>query len=96
MTAATGLRSASELAPVGIDPVTLQVIRHGLVATAEQMATAIERSAHSQAIREMLDYSTAVFDSDGGIIAQSTRIPMHFNSMTRALRTMLARFPLVE
>ena len=78
----------------GVDPITLEVIRHGLVATAEQMATSIERSAHSQVIREMLDYSTAVFDVDGGIVAQSTRIPMHLNSMTRALRTMLARFPL--
>lgn len=79
-----------------IDPVTLEVIRHGLVAAAEQMATAIERSAHSQVIREMLDYSTAVFDSNGGIVAQSTRIPMHLNSMTRALRTMLERFPLAD
>ncbi len=79
-----------------VDPITLEVIRHGLVATAEQMATSIERSAHSQVIREMLDYSTAVFDVEGGIVAQSTRIPMHLNSMTRALRTMLARFPLAD
>ena len=61
------------------DPMTLEVIRHGLVAAAEQMATSIERSAHSQVIREMLDYSTAVFDTAGGIVAQSTRIPMHLN-----------------
>ena len=73
---------------------TLEVIRHGLVAAAEQMATSIERSAHSQVIREMLDYSTAVFDVGGGIVAQSTRIPMHLNSMTRALRTIIGRFPL--
>jgi N-methylhydantoinase B len=82
--------------PRSLDPVTLEVIRHGLVAAAEQMATSIERSAHSQVIREMLDYSTAVFDIEGGIVAQSTRIPMHLNSMTRALRTMLERFPLAE
>ncbi|HEX5146825.1 MAG TPA: hydantoinase B/oxoprolinase family protein [Conexibacter sp.] len=72
-----------------LDAVTIEVIRHGLVAAAEQMATSIERSAHSQVIREMLDYSTAVFAPDGGIVAQSTRIPMHLNSMTRALRTLL-------
>ena len=77
-----------------LDPVTLEVIRHGLVAAAEQMATSIERSAHSQVIREMLDYSTAVFDAEGGIVAQSTRIPMHLNSMTRALKTIFGRFPL--
>ncbi len=80
--------------PATLDAVTLEVIRHGLVAAAEQMATSIERSAHSQVIREMLDYSTAVFDCGGGIVAQSTRIPMHLNSMTRALRTIIARFPL--
>ncbi|MGI8605976.1 MAG: hydantoinase B/oxoprolinase family protein [Gaiellaceae bacterium] len=86
----TGSRSAER-----VDAITLEVIRHGLVAAAEQMAVSIERSAHSQVIREMLDYSTAVFDLSGGILAQSTRIPMHLNSMTRALRTILAgRFPL--
>src|SRR5262245_58601362 len=79
------------------DPVTLEVVVHGLVAAAEQMATAIERSAHSQVIREMLDYSSAVFNLEGGIVAQSTRIPMHLNSMTRAAQTLLRdRFPLEE
>jgi N-methylhydantoinase B len=79
-----------------LDGITLEVIRHGLVAAAEQMATAIERSAHSQVIREMLDYSTAVFDTEGGIVAQSTRIPMHLNSMSRALQGVLAKFPLAQ
>lgn len=78
-----------------MDPVTLEVIRHGLTAAAEQMATSVERSARSLVIREMLDYSTAVFDLRGGIVAQSTRIPMHLNSMTRPLETILAEhFPL--
>lgn len=80
---------------VQADPVTVEVVRYGLEAGAEQMATAIERSARSQVIREMLDYSTAIFDLSGGILAQSTRIPVHLNSMTRALQTMLADyFPL--
>jgi N-methylhydantoinase B len=73
----------------GVDPVTIEVVRYGLVAAAEQMATSIERSARSQVIREMLDYSTALFDLGGGILAQSTRIPVHLNSMTRALQTLL-------
>src|SRR5262249_3566872 len=73
------------------------VVRHGLSASAEQMAASIERSARSQVIREMLDYSTAVFDRVGGIVAQSTRIPIHLNSMTRALQTMLSEtFPLAD
>lgn len=80
---------AGSAGAAGADPVAVEVIRHGLVAAAEQMATAIERSARSQVIREVLDYSTAVFDLDGGIVAQSTRIPIHLNSMTRALRELL-------
>jgi N-methylhydantoinase B len=71
------------------DAVTLEVVRHGLVAAAEQMANSIERSARSQVIREMLDYSTAVFDPNGRIVAQSTRIPIHLNSMARALQVIL-------
>lgn len=59
------------------------------------MATAVERSAFSQVIREMLDYSTAVFDVSGGIVAHSSRQPLHMDSMTRSLRTMLRDcFPL--
>src|SRR5581483_1514832 len=72
-----------------VDAVTVEVVRYGLEAAAEQMARSIERSARSQVIREMLDYSTAIFDTSGGIVAQSTRIPIHLNSMTRALQTLL-------
>lgn len=80
-----------------LDPVTVEVVRYGLVAAAEQMATAIERSARSQVIRDMLDYSTAIFDLSGGIVAQSCRIPIHLNSMTRALRAILGGpYPLPE
>jgi N-methylhydantoinase B len=82
--------------PTRTDAVTLEVIRHGLVAAAEQMAKAIERSAHSQVIREMLDYSTAVFAPTGGIVAQSAQLPIHLNSMSRALRAVLRDNPLSE
>ncbi|QIZ38568.1 hydantoinase B/oxoprolinase family protein [Saccharopolyspora sp. ASAGF58] len=78
------------------DPVTCEVVRHGLTAAAEQMAAAVERSARSQVVREMLDYSTGVFDASGGIIAQSTRIPIHLNSMTRPLRRLLELYPLAD
>lgn len=75
-----------------LDGITSEVIRHGLAAAAEQMAVSVERSARSQVVREMLDYSTAVFDTSGGIVAQSTRIPIHLNSMTRPLRRILEEF----
>jgi N-methylhydantoinase B len=79
------------------DPITLEVVTNALVAVAEQMAATILRTSYSTVIREMLDYSTAVFDLEGRIIAQSCRIPIHLNSMSRSLRTTLDEaFPLSQ
>ena len=57
-----GLRNA-------VDPIRLEVIRNALVAAAEEMSVAVYRAGRSNAIREMLDFSTAVFDAEGRNIA---------------------------
>jgi N-methylhydantoinase B len=75
-----------------IDPVRLEVIRNALVAAAEEMSITIWRTSRSTVVREILDYSTAVFDADGRNIAQSARIPVHLNSMSDCLRAILERF----
>ena len=72
-----------------VDPITFEVVNNALIGVAEQMAATILRTSYSTVIREMLDYSTAVFDREGRIIAQSCRIPIHLNSMSRSLRTTL-------
>ena len=72
-----------------VDPITFGVVNKALIGVAEQMAATIERTSYSTVIREMLDYSTAVFDMNGCIVAQSCRIPIHLNSMSRSLRTTL-------
>lgn len=72
-----------------VDPITFEVMNNALVGVAEQMAATILRTSYSTVVREMLDYSTAVFDPSGHIIAQSCRIPIHLNSMSRSLRTTL-------
>ena len=72
-----------------VDPIKLEVIRHALVAAAEEMSLTIWRTARSTVVREILDYSTAVFDAGGGNVAQSARIPVHLNSMADCLRTVL-------
>ena len=80
-----------------VDPITFEVVNNALVGVAEQMAATILRTSYSTVIREMLDYSTAVFDLQGRIIAQSCRIPIHLNSMSRSLRTTLEEtFPIEE
>jgi len=80
-----------------IDPIRLEVIRNALVAASEEMSITIWRTSRSTVVREILDFSTAVFDAEGNNIAQSARIPVHLNSMSDCLRTILDRFiPLEE
>ena len=74
-----------------IDPIRFSVFQNVLVGVAEQMSAIIWRTSYSTVIREMLDYSTAVFDRKGRIVAQASRIPMHLNSMSRSLLTTLRR-----
>ncbi|MSP67958.1 MAG: hydantoinase B/oxoprolinase family protein [Alphaproteobacteria bacterium] len=74
-----------------VDAVRLEIIRSALVAAAEEMSVAVFRAGRSNAIREMLDFSTAVFDANGQNVAQAARIPMHLNTMAPCLETILAR-----
>ncbi len=68
-----------------VDPIRLEVIRNALIAGAEEMNISIWRTARSTVVRETLDYSTALFDGKGNAVAQSTRIPIHLNSMSVCL-----------
>lgn len=72
-----------------IDPVRLEVLRHALVAIAEEMSLAVWRTSRSTVVRELLDYSTAIFDPDGYNVAQSARLPNHLNSMGPCLQNLM-------
>ncbi len=75
-----------------LGPIEIEVIRNALTAAAAEMDVTIWRTSRSTIVRELLDYSTAVFDAEGNNVAQSARIPQHLNSMGAALRTLLDRF----
>ncbi len=80
-----------------LDPVRLEVIRNALIAGAEEMNASIWRTARSTVVRETLDYSTALFDGHGRAVAQSTRIPIHLNSMSACLEEIVAgHIPLTD
>ena len=74
-----------------LDPARLEVIRNALIAGAEEMNLSIWRTARSTVVRETLDYSTALFDGAGQAVAQSTRIPIHLNSMSVCLDEIVSR-----
>jgi len=75
-----------------LSPIDIEVIRNALSAAAAEMDVTVWRTSRSTIVRELLDYSTAVFDADGWNLAQSARIPQHLNSMSAALRTLLEKF----
>ena len=76
-----------------VDPVTLEVIRHALTATAEEMSLVVMRSARSPLLREAGDLSSALTDADGHLIAQGRDIPMHMGVMSFTVRAFLKRVP---
>ncbi len=79
-----------------LGPIEIEVIRNALTAAAAEMDITIWRTSRSTIVRELLDYSTAVFDAEGNNVAQSARIPQHLNSMGAALRTLLDRFVVAD
>jgi N-methylhydantoinase A len=75
-----------------LGPIELEIIRNAFTAAAAEMDVTIWRTSRSTIVRELLDYSTAVFDRDGYIVAQSARIPQHLNSMGAGLLTIVREF----
>ena len=73
-------------------PIEIEVIRNALTAAAAEMDVTVWRTSRSTIVRELLDYSTAVFDAEGNNLAQSARIPSHLNSMSHFLRELLDKY----
>jgi N-methylhydantoinase B len=76
-----------------IDPVTLEVIRNALTATAEEMSLVVMRSARSPLLREAGDLSSALTDAEGEMIAQGRDIPMHLGVLCFTVKEFLKRVP---
>lgn len=79
-----------------LSPVSLEIFRNALTATAAEMDVTVWRTSRSTVVRELLDYSTAVFDRNGYNVAQAARIPQHLNSMGAGLLTVIGEFMDVE
>ena len=71
------------------DPTTLEIYRALYTSVAEEMGIALRRTAFSPNIKERRDYSCAVFDADGRVIAQGDHMPVHLGSMPMAVAAAL-------
>jgi 5-oxoprolinase (ATP-hydrolysing) len=71
------------------DPVLLELYNRRFESVAEQMGAVLQKTAYSVNIKERLDYSCAVFDSDGRLVANAPHIPVHLGSMSAAVQEVI-------
>ena len=74
------------------DPITTEVVRHGLETIAEEMGTALRRTALSVVVKDMRDYSCALFDPRGRLLAAAIDIPTLIASMSPALQACIRKW----
>ena len=76
-----------------IDPITLTVIWNTLLSIAEELGTTLRNTAFSEGVREGDDFSTALFDRNGRMIAQGNFSPGHLGSMPACTKHAIDYFP---
>ena len=71
------------------DPVMLEVFNNLFMSIAEQMGVTLQNTAYSVNIKERLDFSCAVFDATGALVANAPHMPVHLGSMDRSVETVI-------
>ncbi|CAG8889499.1 unnamed protein product [Penicillium egyptiacum] len=69
-----------------VDPILLSVFPHRFMAIAEQMGRSLQKTSVSTNVKERLDYSCALFDAEGGLVANAPDLPVHLGSMSTCVR----------
>lgn len=72
-----------------VDPVMLEVFNNLFMSIAEQMGATLAKTSYSVNIKERLDFSCAVFDSDGQLVANAPHVPVHLGSMGESVKTVI-------
>jgi len=86
----TGVEAASRPGTES-DPVMLEVFNNLFMSIAEQMGVVLQNTARSVNMKERLDFSCALFDSEGNLVANAPHVPVHLGSMDSSVRTVLDR-----
>ena len=75
-----------------VDPIVVSVIQHRLLAIVEEMGEAMLRTSYSQILNSSRDFSTAICDLDGRLIAQAEHVPIHVGALPYAAKAMTEFF----
>lgn len=84
-------RSTQRAIGTTVDPVMLEVFNNLFMNIAEQMGYALQNTAYSVNIKERLDFSCAIFDALGNLIANAPHIPVHLGSMGESIKSVIAK-----
>src|SRR5271170_1412210 len=76
-----------------VDPVLLEVFANLFMAIAEEMGATLQNTASSVNIKERLDFSCAIFDAEGGLVANAPHMPVHLGSMGDCVTAIMAKHP---
>jgi hypothetical protein len=72
-----------------VDPITRELINKALITIADNMVVTVMRTARSHVVKQSLDFSTAVCDADGQLVAQGLSLPVHLGAIMPALEGVL-------
>ncbi|MBS0273217.1 MAG: hydantoinase B/oxoprolinase family protein [Proteobacteria bacterium] len=78
------------------DPVSLEVFANLFMAIAEEMGATLQNTASSVNIKERLDFSCAIFDAEGGLVANAPHMPVHLGSMGDCVTAIMKKHPIVR
>ena len=88
-----GGRPARSGTGTAADPVMLEIFNNLFMSVAEQMGVRLQSTAHSVNIKERLDFSCAMFDAAGQLIANAPHMPVHLGSMGESIKMVISRNP---
>jgi 5-oxoprolinase (ATP-hydrolysing) len=89
---ASAAKSAAPAATAAPDPIRLELFANRFMAIAEEMGEALKTTAWSVNIKERLDFSCALFDAEGHLIANAPHMPVHLGSMGDSVRTVMDKW----
>jgi len=89
----TAPRESAHAVGTEADPVMLEVFNNLFMNIAEQMGLRLQNTAYSVNIKERLDFSCALFDAQGQLIANAPHMPVHLGSMSESIKTVIERNP---
>ncbi len=81
---------------MSVNPILLEVFKNAFSSIAEEMGVTLQRSAFSPNIKERRDFSCALFDKEGNLVAQAAHIPVHLGSMPESVKQAIKEFEFEE